>query len=101
MKKNQKPQHFVAINEFVLDRGPSPILCKIDCFLEDKYLTTFESDGVIVSTPNGSTAYQLSAGGPIVHQSVSSITLTPICPHSLSTRPVILPMELDISLKVV
>jgi len=99
-KENETPRRFLAINEFVVDRGPSPLVCKIDCFIEGQYLTTFEGDGVIVCTPNGSTAYQLSAGGPIVHQSVPSVVITPICPHSLATRPVVLPMDLNITLRI-
>jgi NAD+ kinase len=59
-----------ALNEIVIDRGINPTIVKLDCHLEDKYFATFEGDGVMVATPTGSTAYQLSAGGPIMNHLV-------------------------------
>jgi NAD kinase len=80
-----------ATNEFVVDRGPSPSLLGIDITLDDIHMTTAYGDGLIVSTPLGSTGYSLSAGGSIVHPDVPGILVSPICPHSLSFRPLLLP----------
>jgi len=79
-----------ALNDIVVDHGPSARLLKIEVQVSDHYLNTFEGDGVIISTPTGSTAYSLSAGGPIIYPSMDSLSVTPICPHSLSARPIVL-----------
>ncbi len=80
---------FHALNEVVIDRGPSAALVELDCFCDDSPLTTVTADGVIIATPTGSTAYSLSAGGSMVHPSVPTMLFTPICPHSLSFRPLL------------
>lgn len=80
-----------VLNEAVIDRGPSPFLSAIDLDCDDSYLTTVQGDGLIIATPTGSTAYSLAAGGSMVHPSVPAILITPICAHSLSFRPVLLP----------
>ena len=89
-KPNDSKQMLWALNDIVVDQGPSARLLKIEVQVSDHYLNTFEGDGVIISTPTGSTAYSLSAGGPIIYPSMDSITVTPICPHSLSARPIVL-----------
>ena len=88
------------MNEVALHRGRSPHLNTIDAFVDGQHLTESVSDGLIVSTPTGSTAYSLSAGGPIVHPSLSAIVLTPICPRSLSFRPLVFPATSSITLRV-
>ena len=87
---NDSKQMLWALNDIVVDHGPSARLLKVEVQVSDHYLNTFEGDGVIISTPTGSTAYSLSAGGPIIFPSMDSITVTPICPHSLSARPIVL-----------
>jgi NAD+ kinase len=82
---------FHVLNEAVVDRGPSPFLSNVDMYCDEQYLTTVQGDGVIIATPTGSTAYSLAAGGSMVHPSVPAILLTPICPHTLSFRPLLLP----------
>lgn len=89
-----------ALNEVVLERGSSPYLSNIECYVDDEFVTTVSADGLIIATPTGSTAYSLSAGGSIVHPGVPALLLTPICPHSLSFRPLILPDAAVITLKV-
>lgn len=86
----------------MVDRGPSPYLSNIDLFLDGKHITSVQGDGLIVSTPTGSTAYSGSAGGSMVHPSVPCIMVTPICPHSLSFRPIVVPagVELKVSLAI-
>jgi NADH kinase len=89
-----------VMNEVSLHRGRYPHLTSIECRVDHEYLTECIADGLIVSTPTGSTAYSLSAGGPIVHPSVQSLVMTPICPRSLSFRTVLLPPSSIIELKV-
>lgn len=84
-------EEFQVLNEVVVDRGASPYLCNLDCYCDEKYITTVQADGIIMSTPTGSTAYSMSAGGSMVHPSVPAILFTPICPHSLSFRPIVFP----------
>ncbi|CAE6494508.1 unnamed protein product [Rhizoctonia solani] len=90
----------LAMNEIALHRGGSPHLTRIDSFVDDAHLTEAVADGLIVSTPTGSTAYSLSSGGPIVHPSVEALVMTPICPRSLSFRPLVLPSSSEIRLTV-
>ncbi|KAI8064338.1 ATP-NAD kinase-like domain-containing protein [Gilbertella persicaria] len=89
-----------AMNEVSLHRGRSPHLTAVNCLVDGHHLTECVADGLIVATPTGSTAYSLSAGGPIVHPSVQSLLLTPICPRSLSFRTVLLPPSSTIELKI-
>ena len=81
---------FEVLNELVLDRGPSPYVSNLELYGDSHLLTIIQADGVIISTPTGSTAYSLSAGGPLTHPSIPGILLTPICPHTLSFRPMVL-----------
>ncbi|KAF9507880.1 hypothetical protein BS47DRAFT_1303452, partial [Hydnum rufescens UP504] len=80
-----------VMNEVSLHRGTSPHLTSVDAYVDGQHLTAAVSDGLIISTPTGSTAYSLSSGGPIVHPSVKALLLTPVAPLSLSFRPLVLP----------
>ena len=80
-----------VLNEAVIDRGIAPSLAVIDVSCNQRYLTTIQGDGLIIATPTGSTAYSLAAGGSMVHPSVPAILITPICAHTLSIRPLLLP----------
>lgn len=91
VRDNEIHEEFHVLNEVVVDRGSSPYLSNLDCFCDGKYITTVQADGIIMSTPTGSTAYSMSAGGSMVHPSVPAILFTPICPHSLSFRPIVFP----------
>ncbi|KAH7438862.1 hypothetical protein KP509_04G034000 [Ceratopteris richardii] len=91
---------FDVLNEVVVDRGSNPYLCKIECYERNRLITKVQADGVIVATPTGSTAYSTAAGGSMVHPNVPCMLFTPICPHSLSFRPVILPDSALLELKV-
>lgn len=91
LRDGEVVKEFDVLNEVVVDRGASPYLSNLDCFCDGKLITTVQADGIIMSTPTGSTAYSMSAGGSMVHPSVPAILFTPICPHSLSFRPIIFP----------
>ncbi|GBC22842.2 uncharacterized protein OCT59_027011 [Rhizophagus irregularis] len=92
-----------SMNEVNLHRGRYPHLTAIECFVDGQFLTDAVADGLIIATPTGSTAYSLSAvaqGGPIIHPSVQSLIVTPICPRSLSFRPILLPPDVKIQLMI-
>ncbi|XP_014663475.1 PREDICTED: NAD kinase-like isoform X2 [Priapulus caudatus] len=101
--KNLQASHqksMMVLNEVVIDRGPSPYLTNLDLYVEGRYVTSVQGDGLIISTPTGSTAYAVSAGASLVHPSVPAIMITPICPHSLSFRPIVLPAGVEIKVMV-
>ena len=91
---------FFAVNDVVLERGASPRMMEVRVFVEDELLGSYLADGIIFATPTGSTAYSLSAGGPIVHPGLDALILTPICPHSLSVRPMVLPPDEEVVVRV-
>ncbi|XP_004502534.1 NAD kinase 2, chloroplastic isoform X2 [Cicer arietinum] len=91
---------FDILNEVVVDRGSNPYLSKIECYEHERLITKVQGDGVIIATPTGSTAYSTAAGGSMVHPNVPCMLFTPICPHSLSFRPVILPDSAQLELKI-
>ena len=88
------------LNEVVINRGSSQSLSNFDLFLEGRHVTTVQGDGLIISTPTGSTAYAVAAGASMVHPNVPSIMVTPICPHSLSFRPIVVPSGVELKLAV-
>ncbi|KAL6658276.1 hypothetical protein ACP70R_003862 [Stipagrostis hirtigluma subsp. patula] len=98
--KSMPGKVFDVLNEVVVDRGSNPYLSKIECYEHNHLITKVQGDGVIVATPTGSTAYSTAAGGSMVHPNVPCMLFTPICPHSLSFRPVILPDSARLELKI-
>jgi len=103
LRKNEthkQPTNLLVLNEVVIDRGPSPYLSNIDLFLDGKLITSVQGDGLIVSTPTGSTAYAVAAGASMIHPSVPAIMVTPICPHSLSFRPIVVPAGVELKIMV-
>ena len=91
----------VALNEIVVDKGAIGRLIDFDLYVDGEFLYNLRSDGVIVSTPTGSTAYSLSANGPILHPQVAGIALVPLCPHSLTNRPVLVGDRNAIEIRIV
>ena len=89
-----------VLNDVVINRGASAGLAHIRTSIDAHFLTEYRADGLIVSTPTGSTAYSLAAGGPIVHPNVNSIVLTPICPFTLTNRPLIVPDAVEIKIQL-
>jgi NAD+ kinase len=84
-------QSYCILNDIVVDRGPFATITTTELYGDFRYLTAMEADGVVISTPTGSTAYSLSAGGSLVHPDMPGMLISPICPHTLSFRPLILP----------
>ncbi|XP_023649389.1 NAD kinase isoform X1 [Paramormyrops kingsleyae] len=94
----RKTMQYQVLNEVVVDRGPSSYLSNVDLFLDGHQITTVQGDGVIVSTPTGSTAYAVAAGASMIHPNVPAIMITPICPHSLSFRPIVVPAGVELKI---
>jgi NAD+ kinase len=90
-RSGKKADTYLALNDAVINQGAFARLIEMDLAIDSLKLVKFKADGLIVSTPTGSTAHSLSAGGPIVHPYIEGLILTPICPNSLSMRPIILP----------
>ncbi|MBU2950577.1 NAD kinase [Tamlana agarivorans] len=89
-----------ALNEVAVSRKNTTSMIKIETHLDGEYLTSYWSDGLILSTPTGSTGYSLSCGGPVITPSTNSLVLTPIAPHNLSARPLIIPNSTEVHLRV-
>lgn len=82
---------YQALNDVVVNKAAVARLLLLDAYVDDEFVCSYRADGLIVSTPTGSTAYSLAAGGPVIFPSVPAISVTPICPHTLTNRPVLLP----------
>ena len=100
IKSKAEKQIFYSVNDIVIERGAFSHLINVSIFINTEYTYSLKSDGLIVSSPIGSTAYNLAAGGPILHPHVSSFVITPICSHSLTNRPVVIPDTSEIYLNV-
>jgi NAD+ kinase len=96
IRKGKRAAEFTVLNDAVINKGALARMIYMETTINGEYVTTFRSDGLIISTPTGSTAYNLSAGGPIVYPSLHCIILTPICPHTLTNRPIVVPDEVEI-----
>ena len=84
---------YEALNDMSLAKAEIARMIDLEVHVDDHFMCVYKADGLIVSTPTGSTAYSLSAGGPIVFPAVAALCITPICPHMLTNRPVIVPDE--------
>eukprot|EP00887_Chlorella_sp_A99_P003321 scaffold26.g3321.t1 len=98
MPPSCEEEHLV-LNEVVIDRGPGASLTYLQCYADQNHVTVVQGDGLIVATPTGSTAYNLAAGGSMIHPGVPGILFTPICAHTLSSRPMVLPEHVTLRVK--
>jgi NAD+ kinase len=92
---------FVAFNDIVISRKSISSMIKISAKIDGKHFNSYDGDGVIVSTPTGSTAYNLSVGGPIVYPLTEAFIVTPVAPHSLTQRPLVMPADFEIEFKII
>lgn len=99
LKITFEQKEYFAFNEIAVNRGSSPTLLTFDLHFNGMHATTFRADGVVVSTTSGSTAYNLSAGGPIVHPRTKAFIFTPVCPHSLTIKPLVVPFGEELILR--
>ncbi|MFL2524136.1 MAG: NAD(+)/NADH kinase [Candidatus Neomarinimicrobiota bacterium] len=90
---------YYAVNDFVVQNETSFRVTSLSLFIDNQHVSDYKSDGIIISTPTGSTAYSLSSGGPIVQPDVFSIVITPIAPHSLTSRPLVLPSDVEVEFR--
>lgn len=101
LRENKIMEKFLALNDVVVTKGPFARLIRLKTTVNDDYVDTFNADGLIISTPTGSTAYSLSAGGPLVNPNVELLLLTPICPHTLQNRSIIISPNDAVTVQVV
>ncbi len=91
---------YLGLNDVVIGKGIMAKISDFDLIINDTYVSTIKADGIIISTPTGSTAYNLSAGGPILYPTLKGLVFTPICPHTLTVRPVVLPDDFVIDIVI-
>lgn len=100
-RNNEKLANGRVLNDVVINKAALARIIDIEVELNELYVNSFRADGLIVSTPTGSTAYNLSAGGPIIYPSMNAVVITPICPFTLTNRPIVMPDNAEITLKLI
>ena len=100
MRGDEELGNYLALNDLVVSRGPFSRIIKVEARINEDYMESYSGDGIIIATPTGSTGYSLSAGGPIANPTMELFVVTPICPHSLYNRSVIVNGNDTISLRI-
>lgn len=98
--RDQPPLRHIALNDIILHSHQSISMIEFEVLSDGRLINNQRADGLIVATPTGSTAYSLSGGGPIMHPSMDTVALVPICPHTLSSRPIVLPASQQIEIRL-
>ena len=98
-KDGKKELFFTALNDLVISRASHTRMVALEVWIDSHFVASYVGDGVVISTPTGSTAYSLSAGGPVVDTSLSVSIITPVCPHTMSSKPMIVPGDAKVSIK--
>ena len=101
VRDGQPAQHMLAVNDVVLQKWETGRLFEFETWIDGNYVNTHAGDGIVVATATGSTAYALSCGGPIIHPGVDALVLAPICPHTLSDRPIVVRTTVRVELRLV
>ncbi|WP_300366932.1 NAD(+)/NADH kinase [Hydrogenimonas sp.] len=99
LSTGEEEKHLYSFNDIVISRPSISKMVKVDAYIDKRWFNTYFGDGLIISTPTGSTAYNLAAGGPVTFPLTDAFILTPICPHSLTQRPLVIPANFEIEIK--
>lgn len=100
LRRGKSVEKHTLLNDAVMNKGTLARIIDMETWVDGDYLTTFKADGLIVSTPTGSTGYNLAAGGPIIYPGINSLVITPICPHMLTNRPLIVPSSSTVAIDI-
>ena len=101
LRGDKRIAQYRVLNDAVINKGALARMMELRVSVNGGHLTTIKADGLIVATPTGSTAYSLSAGGPIIHPTIHCFVVTPICPHTLSNRPIALPDDVAVTVRLI
>ncbi len=99
-RAGQRVSDYLALNDAVINKGAFARMIELEVIVNSEVVTVTRSDGLVISTPTGSTAYSLSAGGPILYPTLAAFIITPICPHTLANRPVVVPEEVTVEVRL-